>query len=705
VDLDPDKQEFIDSVLLPLDHKDTQSVVLEKAVALASGMPTSVAPDSPETATVRMKSTIPTSKGRAIALRLFVALVLALSLAFLFSPGTLRSLVRIFLVSDSFQFFIPDFVDDLFPEDTKEQDTTDWKIERIAPDQRLVAMGDLQETDDPRRWEAVWKAYPEDPAHFYAYVLAYRRSREKWPEDWVATGERLDPGNGWFALIDACSRISSIIEPEKKPVRGRRRGAPVITPGEPARVRDEAALASLLADMDRALAMPVINDHRPRLHALRMASWPPPADYPEQILSALFMRQHPEDLSFDSAGLYQLPLLFQGAALHFANAGNRTELDALAVRYERLFQALCSQDQLDLDQGIALWRAAARGAKAIGNAYGIVGDPDAAARFKSFEEAPARAASRSTPTAPRASYSDERASNLGEGWTAGRLLGVSPFTESELRGGRLAEYALAERVLMHGLAALLCCMLGLILFTAHHPRPEFRRLADRLLQLLAWRDWLWILVLGAILPVTFYLLLQRLPWPGFRNHTMERSQVLLMALQLAGLALSLLLCTVEATRWRLAKRAWVVGFGWRLLDAGPAFALFALGSMPFMAAVPKLADIPDMDGDWIEAAIATALGLPAFWALMILVACYLKRSPRRLHRLVLLRVCTPVIALALAFSILSIFVIHAEEKKWTSRIEFESVTNPDHYATGSRAGFEHARWIHKELKAIFDPSP
>ena len=703
MDLATDKREFVDAVINPLEGSEAQRNLLGNALRLSSGMPTSVAPDALEVATDRMRATVPTSKRRSIAVRLSAALVLGLSLWFLFTPDTLRSLSRILTASHSVESLMPDFIDELFPEDTTEEDTADWMTERIAPEQRLVAIGDLSETDYPRRWEAVWKVHPEDPAHFYAYILAYKRSRGKWPEDWVSTGERLDPGNGWFALIDACSRVGGIIEPAKKPSRGRTRGAPPI-PGEPAKVKDEAALRALFADMDRALAMPAFNDYRPRLHALRMVAWPPPVDYPEQILSAKFMEQQPERLDFDSGSLYQLPLLFQGAALHFANAGSRKELDALAARYERIFQALCGGDKLDLDQGRALWRVATLGGKAIENAYGMLGDPAAAVRFKNFAEAPGDAVKRARKT-PRGSYTDERSSNLAEGWTAGQLPGVSPFTESELRGGRLAEYAMNERALVHVLAASLCCVLGLLLFTAHHPRRELRSLADRLLQFLAWRDWLWIIALGVVLPVSLYLLLQRLPWPGFRTRTMDEERLYLMALQMAGLALSLLLCTVEATRWRLAKRGWVVGFGWRFLDAGPTFAVFALCSMPFISAMPTIDDMPGIDGAWIEAAIATALGLPGLWALMILVACYLKRSPRRLHRLLLLRACTPVMALALALAIVSIFAIHAEEKKWTARIEFESLTNENHYATGSRVGFEHAKWIHEELKAIFGPLP
>ncbi|MCW1914876.1 hypothetical protein OJ996_14910 [Luteolibacter sp. GHJ8] len=705
VDLDSDKQDLVDVVLIPLKEDQASRKVLEDTLRLASGMPTSVAPDAFPVVTDRMRSTALTSKFRALVPRLATLLVLTLSLGFLFSPATRQSLWRIRMATDSFDKFIPNEVEELLIGEPDDEDARSWIMSRIAHDQRLVAMGDLQGIDDARRWKAVWEAHEEDPAHFYAYVLAYRGSWYKWPENWVATGEKLDPDNGWFALIDACSRIGDVIEPATRKTKKGWGSRAVITPAKPARVKDEAELKVILAEIDHALALPAWTDFRSRLSALRMSAWSAPVDYPEQLLFSQFKRQHPEGRPFDSGCLDQLPLLFQGAALHFANTGNRRELDELARRYERIFQTFCKRDQSDLNQGVILWQAATLGAKAIEDAYGIMGDPAVAARFKSFAEAPRRAELKDASRIPRGSFTDQRASNLAEGWTIGRYPGVSALMESELRGGRLAEYAMGERVLMHVLSALLCCMLGLILFTAHYPRPGLRRLADRLLQLLAWRDWLWIVGLGMALPIALYLLLQRLPWPGFRNHTMERSQTFLMALQLTGLALSLLLCTVEVARWRLAKRAWGVGFGWRLIDAGPAFALFALGSMPVMSAVPTLAHIPRMDGDWIEAVIATVLGLPALWASMILVGCYLKKSPRRLHRLILLRACTPVMALALGLSVLSIFVIHAEEKKWTARIEFESVTNKDHYATGSRAGFEHARWIHSELKAIFGPGP
>lgn len=703
MDLDPDKQEFIEAVIAPLKGTEAQHEFLENGLRLASGTPTTVVPDSLESATERMKATIKTSKRKAIVVRLFTVLALALSLAFLLSPATLGSVSRIFLVSYSYEFLIPDFVDDLFPEDTTEQGTSDWMMERIAPDQRLVAMGEISETYDPRRWEAVWQAYPEDPAHFYAYVLAHRRQKGTWPEEWVSTGERLDPANGWFALVDACSRIREVIEPEKKPVRGRRRGAPIVTPGQPARVKDQLALDKLLDEVDHALALPKWDDYRLRIYGLRISSWAAPEDYPEQLLSIRYRSEHPEQMEVDFSFLSQLSLLFQGASLHFSDTGNRTGLDALANRFLGIFRTLAAKDHFHLMEGYYAWRTIEPAAKAIAEAYDRMGDPAEATKFRDLAAAPRRVIAGYAHASSDA-LEERKGSRIASNWNSG-IRGVSPVSEAELRGGRLAEYAMTLRLLVLLLAGLLCLVLGVLLFSAHHPRPEARRLADRLLQLFSGRDWLWILALGLLLPLVLFLLLQWLPWPGLRSHTMTEAHSQVMALQLAGLALSFLLCTVEATRWRLAKRAWVLGFGWRLLDAGPAFALFALISMPFMSAVPTLAALPDMDGDWIEAAIATSLGLPTLWALVILVACYLKRSPRRLHRLILLRVCTPVLALALALSILSIFAIHAEEKMWTSRIEFESVTNPDHYATGSRAGFEHARWIHSELKAIFGLRP
>ena len=703
VDLDSDKRGFADAVLTPLKGAEASREVLEDTLRLASSMPTWLAPDALPVATDRMRSTARTSRVRAFVPRLATLLVLILSIGFLFSPATVCSLWRVRMATGSFEKFIPNEVKKLLIGEPDDEDTRAWILSRIAPDQRLVAMGDPHKIDDSRRWEAVWKAHPEDPAHFYTYVLAYRGSWYKWPENWSATGEKLDPDNGWFALIDACSRIGDIIEPATKASKRGWGSKAVVTPAKPARVKDEAALKVILAEIDHALALPAWNDFRPRLSALRMSAWPAPVDCSEQILSLHFRREWPESGTLDLAQLSHLRLLFEGAGLHFANTGNRQELDALAARYLEIFRTMAKQDEIDLMQWLFALNAmdAAGGIEA---AYNAIGDSIEAAKFRDFRNAGSRirAAKRSLPASP---VTMEQGSSLAQYWGIGPSANMISLTAQELHGGRLAEYAMAERVLVHVLAALLSCLLGLLLFTAHHPRPELRRLADRLLQLLTYRDWLWIITLGVVMPITLYLLLQRLPWPGFRSRTIDEDRVSVMALQLAGLCLSLLLCTVEATRWRLAKRAWILGFGWRLLDAGPASALFALSSIPFMSAVPKLAEVPGMDNDWLEAAVATALGLPLLWAIAILVSCYLKRSSRRLHRLILLRACTPVIALALALSIISIFAIHAEEKKWTARIEFESVRNENHYATGSRAGFEHAKWIHQELKAIFGPLP
>lgn len=702
MDLDPDKQEFIDAVTSPLKRAEGPRELLENSLRLASGMPTSLAPDALAVATGRMKATIPTSRARAITARLFTLFALGLGLWVLLLPSTVRSMSRLRMAADSIETLIPNVVDDFFQKPDQD-DTNEWTMQRIRPDQRLVAMGEIRETVYRERWRAVWAAHPEDPAHFYAYALACKSETGRWPADWVATGEQLDPENGWFALIDACSRIGDAMEPAQKPRRGSGRRAPMI-PGTPASVRDEGALRSLFTDIDHALAKPAWTDYRPRLHALRMSAWSAPADYPEQLLSAKFLRSQPEDDVADLGSFSHFATLFQGAALHFANTGNRPELDALADRYLRIFRTIANQPQVDAMQGAFAWATIEPSARAIENAYLVLGDAAAASKFKGLADAPSRAVSKAPRAGSPASLARQTGSGLATNW-AWNHVGASPVTERELRGGRLAEYAMVERFLMHVLAGLLCFLLLLLLFSAHYPRAELRRLADRLLQLLSRRDWLWIIALGVLLPVTLYLLLQRLPWPGFRSWTLDYQRLLAMQLQMAGLALSLVLCSVEASRWRLAQRAWVLGFGWRFLEAGPAFALFALFSMPFMSAMLKLAETPGMDGDLLEAAIATAFGLPLVWALAILIACYIKRSKRHLHRLILLRACTLMVSLGIALSIISTFAIHAEEKKWTSRIEFESLTNENHHATGSRAGFEQARWVHQELKSIFGPLP
>jgi hypothetical protein len=97
VDLDPDKHELIGAVITPLKGTEAQREFLENALRLASGTPTTLVPDSLEAATERMQATVPTSKRRAIILRFFTVLALALSLAYVLSPATLRSTSRIFL--------------------------------------------------------------------------------------------------------------------------------------------------------------------------------------------------------------------------------------------------------------------------------------------------------------------------------------------------------------------------------------------------------------------------------------------------------------------------------------------------------------------------------------------------------------------------------------------------------------------------------
>lgn len=155
--------------------------------------------------------------GRTKILRpLFVLVVVALSslpIITLVNDGlTLRSLAKSIAMIDS----------DL-PDPPVERTAVECLSKGLSKEERFF-LGSIPESDSPSaRHQALWRSDPSNPALFIDYARFYREDGEtavaRLPEDFLETGRRLDPDNGFFPAIqggalanDAVDRLTRLSE-------------------------------------------------------------------------------------------------------------------------------------------------------------------------------------------------------------------------------------------------------------------------------------------------------------------------------------------------------------------------------------------------------------------------------------------------------------------------------------------------------------
>lgn len=82
----------------------------------------------------------------------------------------------------------------------------------LSGEDRLACFGDLSATTSTNRWRPVWDRHPDDPAWLIHRIqITEHESGTPFP-DVVGFGERMDPGNGWYALFEATRDAGKVID-------------------------------------------------------------------------------------------------------------------------------------------------------------------------------------------------------------------------------------------------------------------------------------------------------------------------------------------------------------------------------------------------------------------------------------------------------------------------------------------------------------
>jgi hypothetical protein len=712
LDLDADKQAFVDAVMEPLGEDSARRGILEDCLGMAESFPRVSQGDSMDAATERMRKSA-RGFGASRGVRRSVWMVAVLGGAWFAVVGlpALRSWDRILVanrLSNSVSSMCCEHGDiPIFPRifhdppEYEEGPSFRRVLERMEPDQRLILTGD-REHGDMARWMAVWERYPDDPAHFYAYALRHLNACKCWPDRLVETGEKLDPENGWFRLMAGTDLLRTAVVDWTPPLVGPPR--PRSLPDKPKVQRvivKQAAFDRAFELLDQALAMPRWDDYDTTLNRIRFAVTPVPEDFSRYTAYRYLSSLQPEDLSDAWGGFRVYTDAFSLAVGKAAKDGDRQRMEELGGRLHQISERLAGMETRYFPR-LILRNFGMTGSRALAKGWKDLGD---SARALPYElAANTLDPKRSKPPTPPPDAMDEGRSSGFSSKThfASRPAHASAVTEPEVRGGRLAEYALYERFMTHAAATVLGLIVVFLVIAWRRDRKRLGLLPTRLMGLLGIRDHALILLLGLGLPLGLYVISTRAGYLGAREFALGGNSFVLWMLQILALVIGIVLVSLLAARWRLSRRATMLGIGGRWMEPEVWVAVLALGMIPVAAALPKLLAVGGKVLEmlaWISAGFMA--GLPLIWLLYLAAYQFAGNPERRLHRALLTRGAAWPVALAIVIAALAVYGLHQEEKYWVARMDYDALDEKTNMLS-SRGEWEEAEWVKAEVKRVLE---
>jgi hypothetical protein len=342
-------------------------------------------------------------------------------------------------------------------------------------------------------------------------------------------------------------------------------------------------------------------------------------------------------------------------------------------------------------------------AQGLSKAWSDLGDAREAKRYETLADQ-LNPKHHPDPLAPPDALTADRGSNLASSATGFRSKGSPasvPVTEPELRGGRLAEYAMYERLMMHGVAVLLTLVLAFSLLVPWRSRNELGLLPSRLAGLLDRSDHAWIALFGLLLPAGLYVFSTRIPWMESRELTLSADGFYLWLAQAAALVVAIVLGTLQSTRWRLGRRGAVLALGWVGVDPGRLLFPVTLALIPIASVLSKLAESWNQSDPLAAVLVASLLAFPLIWLAMIAIGSFRHAPDRTLHRATLMVAARPYVAAAMVATAFAISSIHREEKHWTTQADFDALKS-GHTVFVPRFEVEYGQWIAQETLRRLD---
>lgn len=554
---------------------------------------------------------------------------------------------------------------------------------KIKPADQLLLFGDLQ-VPPAVRYQSLSKRNPEDAAA-YAEDAKQKYAWQKFPADFLDRADELDPDNGWFRYFAAGVAASESVQ------------AIDAKGGTEYRIKDPARFADAIRLMEEAAAEPKFDSYRREMLLRRLKVLPPGED----ALGRLFAHEYVVTEGPNDHFVHRQVAQAVGAkAREMLTAGDATGLSKLCKTWDLLARRV--MDNAASTMPDVLWarivvtepppRELAIAARGLG----------LETEAKRYEARASAIAARRTPHPAFAGWetvNDHGSIRERRSWWL--PLPPPPFTDEELKPGRMADHAFVDRMIACAGWAV-CLLFAALAAGCRFFRGRGARLLSLSLSRLAGMyDQAWITGAGVVLPFAIHFASRHLEGlAGLRWCIIYSTPGHLLGSD-AALALMLAL-PVAMAQWRLARH--LTGrsgpLWWTLPRAIILLAALAVWIFTCVRGDVGAEALPP--GAWEAGLVITACcALHPVLAGLFTILCRPWRHA--LAALALSRMLVPAYLCGALLAAAASLLWHAEEKAWIGR---DALTRIDPaIPAASRFHGETAEGVRREWIAILEGMP
>ncbi|BDS08636.1 hypothetical protein NT6N_36760 [Oceaniferula spumae] len=559
-------------------------------------------------------------------------------------------------------------------------DQATWGTE-LSREEKIILYGDTRYSTRSQQMHGLWAMEPENPAYFIEYAMAYHEDTGILPADFLKQANEIDPDNGWYSLVLAGVTSKDTVQkkPRAKPAsnprggrgkrmtpkaRARENTAPVKKPLVEYEVIDEANFKEALAGLYRSASMPQYESHQLGLFKKRISLLPQGGDFVTRLKPIAYMAAMPSHV-FRVFGLHRV---VRAEASRCGQEKDAEGLKKLISAWEITGRRLNADTVTLIDALIA--RAWVEGSLETFAKAALECDmPEVAKRFTELDEdAKTRKELRNERSKETESF------NILE--KKGGMLQVMgmPMIDRQvdfpdevgdvhLKPGRMVDHAFFGRMLSASAWLLMLIVAaGVYVYRFRYGRVV-GKLSTRLMALAKPVDLLWIMAGGVLAPLAYYWLINRYsPW-SVTHHALLFYVGIPALGQFLCMFVLMLVLPLMITRWRLGKRAGMLGFGVRGQSWAWLWVLLVIVALPCFGFMPE-------DVDQLTFVMWSALACVAICALWLLARAVMANFGKRdlaLKRVLVSRLLVMPYALAAFIMAVLVSVYHQQEYHWVSQ--------------------------------------
>jgi hypothetical protein len=453
----------------------------------------------------------------------------------------------------------------------------------LSARQKLTLFGSDAQSSAAEKIKALWDSQPTNSVYYSAYARIYLEEKKQLPPDFLEFTRLIDPENAWFTYLTAAVEAEGGYE---KNIASKSNNDS--TP--PWKILDLAKLEKAAALLHEACDQPRCQDYLAEITREKIQALSVTTQMDNLVANFYLAAQSKADI----LAVRKLACAMSAYGWSLGEAGDTATFQKLLLDTDALVQSTSQMQASDLKEAFSLRSIAATHAGKFAAVSRKLGLLDDAAHLEKIQQ---------RMEVEKLSRKDRK--HLTKGKEYGENGGLFASISLSMQASSVANpplfadrYLLPGRLADHEMVSSICCFcaapfLGLFLILAgvfknEGQEPIKLTLAKRISELILPIDWCWILGLGVVSPAVYLVILERYrPVVGL-NHDNFGSNLLILPMFYSSL-LCATFTSIPAivARWRLAKRAKVLGFTRCSPRIGALVVLWNIAQFPLLSLMPS----------------------------------------------------------------------------------------------------------------------